>query len=70
MDTRKGWRYWRNLGYFVVVLLALAAVGLVVGVSWTQADAFRHPHRPLPTETPTEGERRVVGFFDAALLNR
>ena len=63
-------RRWRNLGCFVVVLLALAAVGLVVGVSWMQADAFLHPHRHLPTETPVEYERRVVGFFDAALLGR
>jgi len=59
-------RRWRNLGCFVVVLLALAAVGLVVGVSWIQADAFLHPHRHLPAEY----ERRVVSFFDAALLDR
>jgi hypothetical protein len=32
-------------------LLALAAVGLGVGVSWMQAHAFLHPHHHLPTET-------------------
>lgn len=68
MRSERVWRYWRNLGCFVVVLLALAAVGLAVGVSWWQADAFLHPHRRLPTETPAD--RQGVGFFDAALWGR
>jgi fermentation-respiration switch protein FrsA (DUF1100 family) len=46
--------YWRNLGCFLVVVLALAAVGLVVGVSWLQVDAFVHPHRQFPVETPAD----------------
>jgi fermentation-respiration switch protein FrsA (DUF1100 family) len=44
--------YWRNLGCFLVVVATLAAVGLVVGVSWWQVDAFLHPHRQRPAETP------------------
>jgi alpha-beta hydrolase superfamily lysophospholipase len=63
MASKKGWRYWRNLGCFSVVLLALAAVGLVVGVSWMQADAFLHPHRHLPTETPAD---RGLAYRDVA----
>jgi fermentation-respiration switch protein FrsA (DUF1100 family) len=50
----KGCRYWWNLGAYLLALLTLAAVGLVVGVSWMQADAFLHPHRHLPLETPAE----------------
>lgn len=63
MGSERGWRYWRNLGCFVVVVLALAAVGLVVGVSWLQADAFLHPRRHLPTETPAE---RGLAYRDVA----
>ena len=48
----KGRRYWWNLGAYLLALLTLAAVGLVVGVSWMQADAFLHPRRHLPAETP------------------
>jgi fermentation-respiration switch protein FrsA (DUF1100 family) len=50
----RGCRYWGNLGACLLVLLVLAAVGLVVGVSWMQADAFLHPRRHLPTEMPAE----------------
>ena len=50
----RGWRYWRNLGCFVMAVLLLAAVGLAVGVSWWQADAFLHPHRHRPAETPAD----------------
>jgi fermentation-respiration switch protein FrsA (DUF1100 family) len=50
----RGRRYWRNLGCYLVVVIALAAVGLVVGVSWMQVDAFLHPHRHLPVETPAD----------------
>jgi fermentation-respiration switch protein FrsA (DUF1100 family) len=32
----------------------LAAVGLVVGVSWLQTDAFLHPRRHLPEDTPAD----------------
>jgi fermentation-respiration switch protein FrsA (DUF1100 family) len=54
MRSEKGWRYWRNLGCFVVVLLMLAAVGLVVGVTWMQVNAFLHPARHLPPRTPAD----------------
>lgn len=50
----KGCCYWRNLGLFLLLLLALAAVSLVVGVSWMQVDAFLHPRRHLPAETPAD----------------
>lgn len=46
--------YWRNVGCFLVIVLALAAVGLVVGVSWMQVGAFVHPHRQFPVETPRD----------------
>jgi fermentation-respiration switch protein FrsA (DUF1100 family) len=60
----KGCRYWRNLGAFLLAVLTLAAVGLVVGVSWMQADAFLHPRRHLPAETPADRglEYRDVTF--------
>jgi alpha-beta hydrolase superfamily lysophospholipase len=45
-------RYRRNLGCFLLAVVALTAVGLVVGMSWWQADAFLHPHRQLPVVTP------------------
>jgi fermentation-respiration switch protein FrsA (DUF1100 family) len=51
-------RYWRNLGCFLTILLALAAVSLAVGVSWWQTDAFLHPRRRLPAETP--GDRGLA----------
>jgi hypothetical protein len=35
-------------------VLALAAVGLVVGMSWWQANAFLHPRRQLPVHTPAD----------------
>ncbi len=54
MAKERGGRYWRNLGWFLLGVLALAAVGLVVGVSWMQVDAFLHPHRQLPVETPAD----------------
>jgi fermentation-respiration switch protein FrsA (DUF1100 family) len=47
-------RYLRNLGCFLVVVLALTAAGLVVGVSWLQVDAFLHPYRRVPVETPRD----------------
>jgi fermentation-respiration switch protein FrsA (DUF1100 family) len=50
----RGWRYWRNLGCFVMAVLLLAAVGLAVGFSWWQANAFLHPHRHRPAETPAD----------------
>lgn len=50
----RGFRYWRNLGCFTLFVLALAAVGLVVGMSWWQANAFLHPRRQLPVETPAD----------------
>jgi fermentation-respiration switch protein FrsA (DUF1100 family) len=54
MNKERGSRYWRNLGFFLVVVLMLAAVGLAVGVSWRHADAFLHPRRHLPVETPAD----------------
>jgi alpha-beta hydrolase superfamily lysophospholipase len=63
MASKKGWRYWRNLGCFVIVVLALAAVGLAVGVSWMQADAFLHPHRRYAAETPAD---RGLAYRDVA----
>jgi fermentation-respiration switch protein FrsA (DUF1100 family) len=54
----RGCRYWRNLGCFVVAIVSLAAVGLAVGMSWWQADAFMHPHRRPVVETP--GDRGLV----------
>jgi fermentation-respiration switch protein FrsA (DUF1100 family) len=46
------WRFWRNLGCFLLMVAALAAVGLAVGVSWWQTDAFLHPRRHRAAETP------------------
>lgn len=54
MRGNKGFRYWRNLGCFLLALAGLTVVGLVVGVSWLQADAFLHPRRHLPAETPAD----------------
>lgn len=48
----QSWRAWRNLGCFLLVVTSLAAVGLAVGVSWWQADAFLHPRRYPAVETP------------------
>jgi dipeptidyl aminopeptidase/acylaminoacyl peptidase len=61
------WRYWRNLGCFLLVIAALAAVGLTVGVSWWQADAFLHPRRHLAVETPADWglDYRDVAFTAA-----
>jgi len=50
----KGCRYWWNLGAYLLALLTLAAVGLVVGVSWMQTDACLLSRRHLPAETPAE----------------
>lgn len=57
-------RYWRNLGCFLVVIAALAAVGLAVGVSWWQADAFLHPRRAPVVGTPADRglDYREVAF--------
>ncbi len=63
MSRDKRLRYWRNLGCFSFFVIALAAVGLAVGVSWLQADAFLHPRRQLPTETPAD---RGLAYHDVA----
>jgi hypothetical protein len=47
-----------------LLVLALAAVGLVVGMSWWQASAFLHPHRQLPVESPAD---RGLAYEDVAL---
>jgi len=47
-------RYWRNLGCFLLVLIGLAMVAVVLGLVWWQADAFLHPARHLPAETPAD----------------
>jgi fermentation-respiration switch protein FrsA (DUF1100 family) len=60
---KKGFRYWRNLGCFLLALVGLTFVGLVVGVSWWQADAFLHPRRRLPAETPAD---RGLAYRDVA----
>ena len=54
MSRERGCHYWRNLGCFLLVLIGLAATGLVVGLTWWQADAGLHPPRRLPAETPAE----------------
>jgi fermentation-respiration switch protein FrsA (DUF1100 family) len=59
----RGLRYWRNLGCFLLALAGFAAVGLVVGLSWWQADAFLHPPRRLPAETPAS---RGLDYRDVA----
>lgn len=51
-------RRWRNLGCFAVTLVALAAVGLTVGLAWMQVDAFLHPRRLPPLDEP--GNRGVA----------
>jgi fermentation-respiration switch protein FrsA (DUF1100 family) len=57
-------RYWRNLGCFALVLSGLVAVVLVLGLAWWQTDAFLHPGRHLPAETPADRglEYRDVEF--------
>lgn len=62
--TERTLRYWRNLGCFLLMVAALAAVGLVVGVSWWQADAFLHPRRYPAVGTPADWglEYRDVAF--------
>lgn len=54
MIGQRGRRYWRNLGCFLAVVLALAAVGLAVGITWWQVNAFLHPHRHPATRTPAD----------------
>jgi fermentation-respiration switch protein FrsA (DUF1100 family) len=56
-------RYWRNLGCFLLLAFALAAVGLVVGMSWWQVHTFLHPHRRLPVETPGDWN---LGYEDVS----
>ena len=60
-------RYWWNLGCFALVLSGLAAVAVVLGLAWRQADAFLHPARHLPAETPADQglEYRDVEFASA-----
>jgi hypothetical protein len=52
MTGERGRHTWRNLDCFLAVVLALAAVGLAVGVTWWQVDAFLHPHRHMATQMP------------------
>jgi alpha-beta hydrolase superfamily lysophospholipase len=54
MGGNKGLRYWRNLGCFLLALAGFTVGGLVVGVSWWQAEAFLYPRRHLPAETPAD----------------
>jgi fermentation-respiration switch protein FrsA (DUF1100 family) len=54
----KSWRYRRNLGCFALVLSGLAVAVVVLGLAWLQTDAFLHPARHLPAETP--GDRGLV----------
>jgi fermentation-respiration switch protein FrsA (DUF1100 family) len=63
-NIKRGYRYWRNLAVFTLVVLALAAVGLMVGVSWMQVDATLHPRRHFPPRTPADlgQEYRDVTF--------
>jgi len=63
--VRKGtWRFWRNLGCFLLVVIALAGLGLAVGMSWWQANAFLHPRRHPVVETPADWglDYREVAF--------
>ena len=46
--------YWRNLGCFALVLSGLAVVAVSLGLAWWQADAFLHPARHRPAETPAD----------------
>jgi fermentation-respiration switch protein FrsA (DUF1100 family) len=55
--------YWRNLGCFLLGLMALSGGGLVVALSWWQTDAFLHPHRQRPIETPGD---RGMAYQDVA----
>ena len=57
-------RYWRNMGCFALVLSGLAVVAVVLGLAWWQTDAFLHPARHLPAETPGDRglEYRDVEF--------
>jgi fermentation-respiration switch protein FrsA (DUF1100 family) len=59
--------YWRNLGCFALVLSGLAVAAVVLGLAWWQADAFLHPARRLPAETPADRglEYRDVEFPSA-----
>jgi len=52
--VRSHTRYWRNLGCFTLVLGGLVVAAAVLGLAWWQADAFLHPSRHLPTETPAD----------------
>ena len=56
--------YWRNLGCFALILSGLAVAVVVLGLAWWQADAFLHPARRLPAETPADRglEYRDVEF--------
>ena len=57
-------RYWRNLGCFGLALIGLAVAAVVLELAWWQADAFLHPARRLPAETPADRglEYRDVEF--------
>ena len=55
-------RYWRNLGCFGLLLSGLAVAAVVLGLAWWQADAFLHPARHLPAETPAD---RGLEYRDA-----
>jgi fermentation-respiration switch protein FrsA (DUF1100 family) len=66
MTRARGGRYWQNLGCFLVVALMLAAVGLAVGISWRHADAFLHPRRRFPVETPAD---RGLVYRDVSFLS-
>ena len=59
--------YWRNLGCFALVLSGLAVAAVVLSLAWWQADAFLHPARHLPAETPADRglEYRDVEFTSA-----
>jgi fermentation-respiration switch protein FrsA (DUF1100 family) len=59
----KSWRYRRNLGCFALVLTGLAVAAVVLGLAWLQADAFLHPARHLPAETPGD---RGLAYRDVA----
>lgn len=45
----KGWRYWARLLLFATLAVFLAALGIVLSVSYRQAGNYLHPSRNIPS---------------------
>lgn len=65
--------YWRNLGFFGLAVLLVAALGLVLGLSWWSAHLYTHPARhPLqgsPADLELDYEAVTFSSADGLLLS-